>query len=400
MCPLCSLCTCRQSQWKYIGAKVIDGVYTLQDPTGQEDHSKEERRPRQNSMSSTTASSVDAMDTIRMPPSLTLSKIRGVKQQALVAAVNANMEVSTVALACVYFERLCLDARVDKSNRRLSFAACLLLAAKINEKNVRLDIRTLGDEDEGKFAAGLHSFVKPTKASSSMFASLLEFFAHDWSLSLKTVFAAEWGVFVALGFELHTTPSQVAFHFKRMMKTLGWSPLSYLGPEMYSQWQESLEDEAQRRVEHKARKELRRERKERKLLQLQREALQQENDDKRRETESMFDSNVQSDVSVSMIDDASSPSRTHRKRSAMKLFHRLALKRNTSMDKLADHPAAASEHIPSKTQRKMMTRSPSLPVFVAELRGESNELHVAIDIEEGNGDDMSVGAVSDGGLMF
>lgn len=176
---------------------MIDGVYTLQDPTDHEDHSKEERRPLQNSISSHTASStVDAMDTIRMPPSLTLSKIRGVKEQALVAAVNANMEVSTVALACVYFERLCLDTRVDKSNRRLSFAACLLLAAKINEKNVRLDIQTLEDEEEGKFVAGLHSLVRPTKASSSMFASLLEFFAHDWSLSLKTVFAAEWGVFV------------------------------------------------------------------------------------------------------------------------------------------------------------------------------------------------------------
>lgn len=107
------------------------------------------------------------------------------------------MEVSTVALACVYFERLCLDTRVDKSNRRLSFAACLLLAAKINEKNVRLEAQTLDDDEGGgKFAAGLHSLVKPTKDSNTMFASLLEFFAHDWSLSLKTVFAAEWGVFV------------------------------------------------------------------------------------------------------------------------------------------------------------------------------------------------------------
>ena len=185
----------KQKQWKYIGAKVIDGVYTLQDPTTEhEDRSKEERRPRQNSVSSHTTSTMDAMDTIRMPPSLTLSKIRGVKQQALVAAINANMEVSTVALACVYFERLCLDTRVDKSNRRLSFAACLLLAAKINEKNVRLDYETR-DDDEGKIAR-LQSLVRPTKASGSMFASLLEFFAHDWSLSLKTVFAAEWGVFV------------------------------------------------------------------------------------------------------------------------------------------------------------------------------------------------------------
>ena len=68
-----------------------------------------------------------------MPPSLTLSKIRSLKEQALAAAVRAKLEISTVALAIIYFERLCLDCRVDKSNRRLSFAACLLLAIKINE---------------------------------------------------------------------------------------------------------------------------------------------------------------------------------------------------------------------------------------------------------------------------
>ena len=334
---------------------------------------KRERRPRQGSISShtaTTSSSVDAMHTIRMPPSLTLSKIRGVKQQALIAAVNANMEVSTVALACVYFERLCLDTRVDKSNRRLSFAACLLLASKINERNVRLDIQALEEEDEGKFTLGLHSQVRPTKDSNSMFASLLEFFAHDWSLSLKTVFAAEWGVFVALGFSLHTTPSQVAFHFKRMMKTLGWSSLSYLGPEMYSQWQQSLEEEAERRDAHEERKELRRDRKERKLLRLQRERLQQESEAQHRRDADSMDGAESRDVSIALPDDASTPSRASRKIGAMKLFHKFALKRNTSMEKLADH-AAKSEHVSATSSPKfreahklaLMTRSPSLPAF-------------------------------------
>ena len=184
------------------------------------------------------------------------------------------------------------------------------------------------------------------------------------------------------------------------MKTLGWSPLSYLGPEMHTQWIESLEDEAQRRVAHKERKELRRERKERKLLQLQRERLQSENDAKRREKEAALlgeSGQLDGEVSESMIaDDASSPSRAAgRKRSAMKLFHRLALKRITSMEKLAG-PTAISDH--PKVQGKMITRSPSLPVFA----GQADEPHVAIDIEEheqGN-DDISVGAVSDGGLMF
>lgn len=192
------------------------------------------------------------------------------------------------------------------------------------------------------------------------------------------------------------------------MKTLGWSPLSYLGPEMYSQWQESIEDEAQQRAEHEERKELRRQRKERKLVQLQRERLQQESDEKRREAEpdSLDGMNLQSDGDVTdsmLADDASSPSKASGRGSfgAMKLFHRLALKRNTSMDKLADH-AAVSEHPPNKVQRKsiLMSRSPSLPLLAGHQGQDSDPHHVAINIEEEDGDDISVGAVSDGGLMF
>lgn len=43
------------------------------------------------------------------------------------------MEVSTVALACIYFERLCLSGVVTKPNRRLAMAACLAIAYKFNE---------------------------------------------------------------------------------------------------------------------------------------------------------------------------------------------------------------------------------------------------------------------------
>ena len=173
------------SQRKFIGAKVVDGMYTLMDPTQEKDddasNSKKNEddeddatdfntvgtsgtpttgattvsagskggnprahRRRQGSTSSISLSTVgggasidggtgEGTETIRMPPSLTLSKIRSLKQQALAAAVRAKLEISTVALAIIYFERLCLDCRVDKSNRRLSFSACLLLAIKINE---------------------------------------------------------------------------------------------------------------------------------------------------------------------------------------------------------------------------------------------------------------------------
>mmetsp|Transcript_12945 Transcript_12945/g.18322 ORF Transcript_12945/g.18322 Transcript_12945/m.18322 type:complete len:367 (+) Transcript_12945:2-1102(+) len=216
-----------------------------------------------------------------MPPSLTLSKIRSVKRQALVAAVKAKLEVGTVALACVYFERLCLDCRVDKSNRRLSFAACLLLSAKINEANVALVMQRHDGEESGDKKSKLNPLIRPTKKSQTIFASLLEFFTHDWSINLKQLFSAEWGVFAALGFSLHATPSQVAFHFRRLMKVLEWGSLSYLGNEMYSQWQDCLEEEALRREEREKRHTLRREITERKLLKLEREMHMKENESKR-----------------------------------------------------------------------------------------------------------------------
>lgn len=116
-----------QPQRKYIGARVIEGCYTLIDPT--ESFTQQEENDQRTSDDEGTSSrrhrkgTITDMDTIRMPPSLTLSKIRNLKQQALLACIDSNIEISTVALACVYFERLALDCRVDKSNRRLTFAA-------------------------------------------------------------------------------------------------------------------------------------------------------------------------------------------------------------------------------------------------------------------------------------
>mmetsp|Transcript_22454 Transcript_22454/g.62544 ORF Transcript_22454/g.62544 Transcript_22454/m.62544 type:complete len:296 (-) Transcript_22454:2226-3113(-) len=105
-----------------------------------------------------------------------------------------------------------------------------------------------------------------------MFASLLVFFTEDWNISLKHLFAAEWGVFAALQFRLTAKPSDVAFHFKRLMKTLGSNSQRYLGPQVYGYWQQTLAEEEFRRQEREARAEARRQRKEKKKLeQLHRE---------------------------------------------------------------------------------------------------------------------------------
>jgi len=278
-----------KEQRKYIGAKVIDGVYTLSDPT--EFPGKDGLQRKKSDLSDAAesrrrkGSSSAEVDTIRMPPSLTLSKIRRLKQQALIACVRAKMEVSTVALACVYFERLALDCRVDKSNRRLVFAACLLLAAKMNERNSHIvhgqTREVCGQREETKKSKILPSFIKPTEAGKNQFASLLDFFAHNWEISLKSLFAAEFGVFAALGFNLQAEPSHVAFHFRRFMKTLEWNSVAYLGQEQYNQWQRSLDDEEVRKDAHSHRKHIRREQEERKLLDLQRDYHKQQQEEER-----------------------------------------------------------------------------------------------------------------------
>jgi hypothetical protein len=188
-----------KSQRMYIGAKIVDGSYTLIDPDDRDESTVKDDNgvSRQRFSSAASISSSDGgKETIRMPPSLTLSKIRSIKHQALVAAVKARLEIGTVALAYVYFERLCLDCRVDKSNRRLSFAACLLLSIKINEAHVGLVMRKDDEEEQAESSEkaiskkGIKSLIRPTKKSSTMFASILEFFTQEWSISLKHLFAA------------------------------------------------------------------------------------------------------------------------------------------------------------------------------------------------------------------
>lgn len=122
----------------------------------------------------------------------------------------------------------------------------------------------------------LMSWVKPNKKSGKIFDSLINFFTHDWSLSMKQIAAAEWIVFSALGFVLTAKPSEVAFHFKRLLSVLEWNPRSYLGLEMYKSWQESLLDEKIQTERRKARRERRIERNERRLLKLQRKLHMQQ----------------------------------------------------------------------------------------------------------------------------
>lgn len=72
-----------------------------------------------------------------LPPSLTLSKIRNLKKSCLLGCLSLSLEVSTCALAVIYFERLVMQALVTKVNRHLSMAVSLLLAYKVPKPRAR-----------------------------------------------------------------------------------------------------------------------------------------------------------------------------------------------------------------------------------------------------------------------
>jgi hypothetical protein len=65
-----------KSQRKYIGAKIIDGVYTLIDPTTATQEDMDDVNNISGRSRSGSISGEHERETIRMPPSLTLSKIR------------------------------------------------------------------------------------------------------------------------------------------------------------------------------------------------------------------------------------------------------------------------------------------------------------------------------------
>jgi hypothetical protein len=250
--------------------------------------------------------------------------------------------------------------------------------------------------------------VRPNKRGTTMFASLLEFFTEEWSLSLKHLFTAEWGVFAALGFSLLADPSQVAFHFKRFMKTLEWNPRNYLGEEMYDQWQESLADEEERRKERERRREIRRQRKEEELLNLHFEI---ENDRFRRQNDKEDNSgdnlsasgeyNVRHNHESVLRAGDVSPGKF--KKSGISFFHRIGMRRSASSEKIRDGSSermstreppssqpslSLSDHrLPTlasstgrRTLKSSLSYSPSLPV-IANLYVDSGSVAINMPSE-------------------
>ncbi|KNE69591.1 hypothetical protein AMAG_14147 [Allomyces macrogynus ATCC 38327] len=133
-------------------------------------------------------------------PSLTLSQIRNLKRRLIKVAQICDLEISSVAKAFVYFEKLVLKRIVQKPNRRLIGAICLLLATKVNEPK------------------------------GFKFGPLLDTLAKELGVSAKAIREREFQTFAQLEFNLYLPPSEFIPHFERIFATLEYNDVQeYLG---------------------------------------------------------------------------------------------------------------------------------------------------------------------------
>lgn len=138
--------------------------------------------------------------------SISLSKLRNLQKDLReITVVIPDLDMSTVALAWVYFEKLVLADRVRKGNRKLLAGACLILAFKFNQRGDRASLRQL------------EKCIRKLDRKDQLNSAALR--------------DAELCVFVWLKFGLHTYRRAALPHLQRMLKDMGTSMLEYYGPD-------------------------------------------------------------------------------------------------------------------------------------------------------------------------
>ncbi|KAI7868065.1 hypothetical protein BDF14DRAFT_1881164 [Spinellus fusiger] len=130
---------------------------------------------------------------------ITLSKIRAIKTHLLEIGKEADLEVSSVAYAYAYFEKLVIKASADHSP-----ACCLLLALKINE------------------------------AKQPWEYHLLDVIEDQLGIDAEEVHQHEFAVFADLEFLLYIPKYEYMPHFERIIQVLEYKSMEdYLGPSQF-----------------------------------------------------------------------------------------------------------------------------------------------------------------------
>lgn len=148
----------------------------------------------------------------QVPMNITLSKIRSLKAKIAEVSLQAALELSTAGIAIAYLERLVLRRYLQKENRKLTACACLLLAAKVND-------RKIGPSD-----------LFFTECERVLGCTRIE------------ILYSELQVFVALDFDLHMQPDAYLPHFERIVNGLDFfsNIQQYLGETSFHLWRSSV----------------------------------------------------------------------------------------------------------------------------------------------------------------
>ncbi|XP_007553636.1 CDK5 and ABL1 enzyme substrate 2 isoform X1 [Poecilia formosa] len=120
---------------------------------------------------------------------LTLSKIRSLKREMRAMSEEYGLQPVTIAMAFVYFEKLVLQGRLNKQNRKLVAAECVLLAAKISSDLRKPEVKQLIDKLEERFR-----------------------------INRRELIALEFPVLVALEMGLYLPESKVMPHYRRLVQ--------------------------------------------------------------------------------------------------------------------------------------------------------------------------------------
>jgi len=142
-----------------------------------------------------------------MHPSITLSKLRNLQKDLReITLVIPELDISTVALAWVYFEKLVLGDHVRKHNRKLLAGACLVLAFKFNQHGDRALVKQL--------------------------AACIRKLDRSDQLNLAALHDAELKVFLCLEFSLQVGYDACSPHLHRFLRDLGTNSGEYYGTEI------------------------------------------------------------------------------------------------------------------------------------------------------------------------